>query len=215
MENMELYEKVREVPENAQKIIGGGRLKGFTDINPMWRYKALTENFGPCGIGWYYKITDHWTEVTETEVTANVMIELYIKIDGEWSQPITGVGGSKLVAQERNGLQVSDECYKMATTDAVSVACKCLGFGADIYWSQDSTKYTKAKAEDDEKTEKVGKQIINGTKVVVLKGKCEKEGVSVEKLCEVYKVKSLEMLTEEQFSNINNFWSKVVETCKQ
>lgn len=210
MEKMELYEKVRQVPENAQKIIGGGRLKGFTDINPMWRYKALTENFGPCGIGWYYKIIDHWTEVTETEVTANVMIELFIKVDGEWSQAITGVGGSKLVAQERNGLQVSDECYKMATTDAISVACKCLGFGADIYWAQDSTKYTKA-----EGAEKVGKQLINGTKVIALKDRCEKEGVSADKLCEVYKVKSLEMLTEEQFSNICNFWDKVVETCKQ
>lgn len=215
MENLELYEKVREVPENAQKIIGGGRLKGFTDINPMWRYKVLTENFGPCGIGWYYKIVDHWIDKTETETTANVMIELFIKVDGEWSQPITGVGGSKLVAQERNGLQVSDECYKMATTDAISVACKCLGVGADIYWSQDSTKYTKAKAEDDEKTEKVGKQIINGTKAAALKSKCDNEGVSVEKLCELHEVKSLEMLTETQYSFIINKWAKVVETCKQ
>ena len=35
MENLELYEKVRSVPENAQKEIKGGKLKGMTDINPM------------------------------------------------------------------------------------------------------------------------------------------------------------------------------------
>ena len=46
MENLELYNKVREVPKDAQKAITAGRLKGFTDINPMWRIKCLTEQFG-------------------------------------------------------------------------------------------------------------------------------------------------------------------------
>ena len=36
MGNLEIYDKVRVVPENAQKAIQGGRLKGKTDINPMW-----------------------------------------------------------------------------------------------------------------------------------------------------------------------------------
>lgn len=29
----------------------------------------------------------------------------------------------------------------MALTDAISVACKALGIGADVYWDKDSTKY--------------------------------------------------------------------------
>ena len=49
MENLELYNKVREVPQDAKKTISAGRIKGFTDINPMWRIKCLTEQFGPCG----------------------------------------------------------------------------------------------------------------------------------------------------------------------
>ena len=53
MENLELYTKVRELPKDAQRAITAGRLKGFTDINPMWRVKCLTEQFGPCGLGWY------------------------------------------------------------------------------------------------------------------------------------------------------------------
>ena len=40
MGNLDIYDKVREVPENAQKIIGGGRLKGMTDINPV-AYKGF------------------------------------------------------------------------------------------------------------------------------------------------------------------------------
>ena len=49
---------------------------------------------------------------------------------------------------QKNGAHVSDECYKMATTDAISVACKQLGIGADIYWDKDKTKYSPANRED-------------------------------------------------------------------
>ena len=50
LENMEIYDRLRDVPQNAQKQIGAGRLKGMTDINPMWRIARLTEMFGPVGI---------------------------------------------------------------------------------------------------------------------------------------------------------------------
>ena len=36
---------------------------------------------------------------------------------------------------------VSDEGYKMALTDAISVACKALGIGADVWFANDRTKY--------------------------------------------------------------------------
>ena len=42
MNNLEIYNKFSDVPVNAQKLIGAGRLKGMTDINPMWRIKVLT-----------------------------------------------------------------------------------------------------------------------------------------------------------------------------
>ena len=38
---------------------------------------------------------------------------------------------------------MNDEAFKMAETDALSVACKKLGIGADIYWAGDNTKYTQ------------------------------------------------------------------------
>ena len=52
MDKMTIYESARVVPKEARKSIGGGRLKGMTDITPMWRVKKLTELFGPAGIGW-------------------------------------------------------------------------------------------------------------------------------------------------------------------
>lgn len=141
MENLQIYEAVRSVPENAKKTIKGGKLNGFTDINPMWRIKTLTERFGPCGIGWYSEITRQWTEENSGIVCAFCNINLYIKIGDEWSKPIPGTGGSRLATKNKNGIEVSDECYKMAYTDAIGVAAKALGIGADVYWSADHTKY--------------------------------------------------------------------------
>lgn len=148
-ENMAVYEKVRSVPKEALKPINGGRLKGMSDINPMWRLKMLTELFGICGIGWKIEITDKRLEKGNgNEVVCFVDINLYIKVDGEWSAPIPGMGGSSFVTQEKSGPYTSDECFKMAYTDAISVACKSLGFAADVYFANDRTKYS-GKGEDE------------------------------------------------------------------
>lgn len=141
-DNLELYNKFRSVPQEAVKPISAGRLKGKSDINPMWRIKQLTEVFGPCGFGWRYIITRQWTETgANGEVSAFVNIDLYVKIGEKWSEAIPGTGGAAFVANERNGSYTSDECYKMALTDAISVACKALGVAADIYFANDRTKY--------------------------------------------------------------------------
>jgi hypothetical protein len=144
MENLAIYNAVRSVPDSAKRQIGAGRLKGKTDINPMWRLKTLTEQFGPCGIGWKYVITDKRLEQgANGEVAAFLDIDLFVKVDGAWSDAIPGTGGSAFVAKEKNGPYTSDECFKMALTDAISVACKALGFGADVYWEADRSKYDK------------------------------------------------------------------------
>ena len=153
-DNMRIYNAVRAVPEEAKREITAGRLKGKTDINPMWRIKALTEQFGPCGDGWGYTIDRLWIEEgAKGEKCAFAMISLwYRQDDGMRSDPVIGIGGNMLVANEKNGLYTSDECYKMAMTDAISVACKALGFGADVYWGADRTKYTQK--QETQKTQK-------------------------------------------------------------
>lgn len=143
---MQIYNKARAVPEEAKKSIIAGRLKGMTDINPMYRIKTLTEIFGPCGVGWWYEITNK--QIIDDPITnqrAAFMDILLYYIDpfsGEPSQGIPGTGGAAFVTQERNGAYLSDECFKMALTDALSVACKALGVAADVYWAKDRTKYT-------------------------------------------------------------------------
>lgn len=150
MENLEIYNSLKEVPKEAQSKIKGGRLAGMTDIKPMWRIEKLTDTFGPVGIGWYTETTKkEIIEGANGEKIATVDILLYVKIGDEWSKGIEGSGGSSFVAKEKNGLYTSDECFKMAYTDALSVACKMLGMGASVYWGD--SKYYQAKTIETEK----------------------------------------------------------------
>lgn len=195
MEKMDIYNRVRQVPDEAKKAISAGRIKGMTDINPMWRIKKLTEEFGPCGIGWWTKVTDRWTETVGDETCAFVDLELYVKVGNEWSKPITGSGGNKLATKERSGVYVSDECYKMAETDALSVACKKLGIGADVYFSADRTKYSQTV--DDSK--KIGENDVK-----ILLDYLQKNGISDQKIMERYRVKALSDLTQKRYIEITD-----------
>lgn len=115
----------------------------MTDIKPQWRYLAMTELFGPCGIGWKYTLEKVWTEPgADGETLAFAIVNLFIKNGDEWSDAIPGIGGSTLIDKEKGGLHSSDEGFKMATTDALSVAMKMIGVGADVYMgSWNGSKY--------------------------------------------------------------------------
>lgn len=144
MDNLTMYNKYAQPPQSALKAFNNGRFKG-TDINPMWRIRALTEEYGEAGFGWYTKTTRMWREDCK-DGTAAVFceVELFVKRDGEWSAPIVGVGGNTLDRVGKNGNQVSDEAYKMAYTDALGIACKALGIGANVWWeASDGSKYAQ------------------------------------------------------------------------
>lgn len=144
MANLDLYNRYADAPKSALREIKAGNLKGKSDINPMWRIKCLTEAFGPCGFGWYTEIVDKWVEEAGGETCAWVICNLYLKDpqSGEWSKPITGMGGNKQTGKGK-GDGINEEAFKMAETDAISVCCKKLGIAANVYWNADDTKYSK------------------------------------------------------------------------
>lgn len=141
--NLRIYEGHRSVPAEAKKPITAGDLKGMTDINPMWRIKSLTEEFGPVGEGWYFEpIKEETIPLIDGRIIYTVDIHLFYKLDnGEWSKPVFGTGGGTLVTFRYEKLYIDDDAKKKALTDAISVCCKELGFGAEVYWDKDFTKY--------------------------------------------------------------------------
>lgn len=138
-----IYESLARPPKDALREIQAGKLKGKTDINPQWRYKVMTEKFGLIGVGWKYEVQKLWTEQgAGGEVLAFAQVAVFVKDGENWSDPIEGIGGSKLVALEKERPVSNDEGYKMAVTDAFSTALKMLGVAADIYAGRwDGSKY--------------------------------------------------------------------------
>ena len=180
-DKMKVWDALKTPPPEALKKIEGGRLKGMLDISPQWRYKAMTEQFGMCGVGWKYEVVRTWQEAgSEDQVFAFAEIKLFVSLslpiekinqdtayvtwEPAWSDPIPGIGGSMLLAEEYSKkkekyvLYSSDEAYKMAVTDALSVAMKMIGVGADVYMGMMDGKHTAPvgtdapkKGTDDEK----------------------------------------------------------------
>jgi hypothetical protein len=160
-DNLKIWDSVARPPKEALKEIKGGRISGMTDIKPQWRYKAMTEQFGPCGIGWKYTITKEWTEQgSHEQVMCFVNIDLFYKHSEGWSEAIPGSGGSMLVTNESKGLHTSDEGFKMALTDALSVAMSRIGVAAEIYMGN----WTGSKYKDQPKEEEKG----NDTTIEIL-----------------------------------------------
>lgn len=209
MNNLEIWNKVKAVPSTAIKPINGGRLKGMSDINPTWRLKVLTETFGVCGFGWKYEIISERLEHgCNDEISAFVRINLFVKIEGKWSEPIAGTGGSSFVAKEKAGLYQSDECFKMALTDAISVACKALGVGADVYWDKDKTKYNTNTPTHEQKTE-INQQQIK--RVYALAGECGLNDEAIKKWINgKFNKESIKELTQTEYDAL----SKALEKAK-
>ena len=177
-EKLNIWNSFNQPPKTALKEIQAGRMKGKSDINPQWRYKAMTETFGVVGFGWKFTVDKMWTELAangETMVFVNVSV--YINISGEWSQAIPGTGGATLIVSESKGMYNDDDAYKKATTDALSTAMKMLGVAADIYMGLwDGAKY-KEPAQTDNESERKAK----GLKTFAdLKARAAKVKVSIE-----------------------------------
>lgn len=188
--NLRFYSQGCEVPADALKPIRAGRLKGMSDVNPMWRMKRMTEIFGPVGFGWKYEIVKQWSEEfihEETVVVSEGLPPIHPKFDQtgkvispavpavpkteqktrkyeikcfcnvllfvrdpetkEWSSPIPGNGGSAIVSMESKGAYVNDEGYKMALTDALSIAMKPLGIGGNIWYGPNASGHNESKYE--------------------------------------------------------------------
>lgn len=200
--HMDKWDQLARPPKDALKEIRGGRLSGMTDINPQWRYKAMRDAYGPCGIGWKYEVEKMWTEQgSDGQVFQFAKVLVSIKTNDSWSAEIPGVGGSMLIEKDRNGLHQNDEAVKMSITDALSVALKMLGVGADIYMGRwDGSKYkgdvplpASVKASRDENANK-----LEDWHIAVMDGFKESNAIGMEKYA-----KAKAAMTS---AEINTFW---------
>lgn len=139
-ENTKLWDNLgRTDPAHTKSFTRGGGFKG-TAIKPMWSYRRMTEEFGPCGKGWgIYEPTFQVVPGSDGEVLVYCTVSIWYETPGQMSW---GVGGDKVVNKFSSGLKGDDEAFKKAFTDAITNALKMIGVGADVHMGMfDDSKY--------------------------------------------------------------------------
>lgn len=144
--NLELWDRLGKTdPAHTKGFTRGGGFKG-TAIKPMWSYKRMTEEFGPCGTGW--GVCEPSFQVVpgpEGEVLVFCTASIWY---GPEKNLVFGVGGDKAVGKNKYGLQTDDEAFKKAFTDAITNALKLIGVGADVHMGMfDDSKYVNTMRE--------------------------------------------------------------------
>lgn len=112
---------------------------GGTDINPQWRMRRMTEQFGPVGVGWGYEVKRTWREdFGNTPFVFAEVVLWYYPSDTDEQPAMTGpqIGGT-------DASRASDEAYKMAITDGLGKCMAQIGLAADVYLGEFDTKYSR------------------------------------------------------------------------
>lgn len=133
-------------PKHTKPFQRSGGFKG-TSIKPIYSYRRMTEEFGPCGEGW--GINEPSFQVvpgSDGEVLVYCTASIWY---GEKSKIVFGVGGDKAVVKQSSGLRGDDEAFKKAFTDGITNALKMIGVGADVHMGMfDDDKYVNTLKED-------------------------------------------------------------------
>jgi hypothetical protein len=170
-QKMEIWELLKDVPQQAQKTFR--RQGGFsgTDVSPQWRMKRLTEVFGPAGCGWGYEIKSNW----ESKDCCFVLLEGWYKWGNEIHKIPATIGGTQMS-------RTPDESYKMAVTDAFGKSFSQIGLAATVYLGEDFS----------------GSKYASSSSIERLEMLIEEKGANLKTLLSHYKVKNLEAMNEKQ-----------------
>ncbi len=134
-----LWDKLGKTdPAHTKEFSRAGGFKG-TAIKPMFSYRRMTEEFGPCGIGWGIGEPSFQVVPAGEEILVYCTVSIWHE---KPEQRVFGVGGDKVAGKNKYGLSTDDEAFKKAFTDAVTNALKLIGVGADVHMGMfDDNKY--------------------------------------------------------------------------
>jgi hypothetical protein len=142
----ELWDRLGKTdPAHTKSFQRAGGFKG-TAIKPMWSYRRMTEEYGPCGVGW--GVGEPTFKIIEAadEILVYCIASVW---HGSKENVVYGVGGDKALAKFSSGMKTDDEALKKAFTDGVTNALKMIGVGADVHMGlfEDNKYVSEMKAE--------------------------------------------------------------------
>jgi len=176
-DNKALWKRVFTTDPKAVKPITGKQYQGNSP-KPYWIVERLTDEFGPCGIGWGFVIVSERIERFSDTDSLHIAVVRFWYVIGDKRGELEQIGQTKASYQSSSGKFVVDEdAPKKSVTDALVKCASYLGFAGDIFSGRwDDSKYVKEAAAEWEgrrREESAGPQqrpadislgIINGVK---------------------------------------------------
>lgn len=137
-----LWKRVCVTDPKHVKPITGKQYKGNSP-KPYWIVERLTDEFGPCGLGWGFSIlSERMERLTDTDVLHVAVVRLWYVMDGKRGE-LEQIGQTKAAYQKNDGHMMTDEdAPKKSVTDALVKCASYLGFAGDIFSGMwDDSKY--------------------------------------------------------------------------
>ena len=157
MSNKELWNKVCMTDPKHVKPITGKQYSGNSP-KPYWVVERLTDEFGPCGIGWGFQILSERIErFSETESLHIAVVRFWYEWDGKRGE-LEQIGQTKASYMSSKDKFILDEdAPKKSVTDALIKCASYIGFAGDIFSGRwDDSKYVaEAAAEWERRTHTV------------------------------------------------------------
>lgn len=203
--NLAIWNALEKTDPNHTK--GFNRAGGFkgTAIKPIWIIKRLTEQFGPCGVGWGTGEPVFQVVPCEGEILVFCTVTVW---HGSRENVLCGVGGDKVQAKRKDGHFCDDEAFKKAFTDAVNNAFKFIGVGADVHMGLfDDDKYVSQARADFAETEPA----INDAQFAELALLLETARADTKSFCDYYKVASVKELFASRFDHARAMLNKKIK----
>lgn len=140
--NKALWQRAFTTDPKAVKAITGKQYSGNSP-KPYWIVERLTDEFGPCGIGWGFQIiNERFERFSETDSLHVASVRFWYVLDGQRGE-LEQIGQTKASYTTNAGKFMLDEdAPKKSVTDALVKCASYLGFAGDIFSGRwDDSKY--------------------------------------------------------------------------
>lgn len=141
-QNKALWKRAFTTDPKAVKPITGKQYTGNSP-KPYWIVERMTDEFGPCGIGWGFTILGERMErLAENEVLHVALVRLWYVLDGKRGE-FEQIGQTRaMYVKKDKGLMIDEDAPKKSVTDALVKCASYLGFAGDIFSGRwDDSKY--------------------------------------------------------------------------
>ena len=144
MNNKELWQRAFMTDPRAVKPITGKQYSGNSP-KPYWIVERLTDEFGPCGIGWGFTILSERMERLTPSDVLHVAVVRFWYVLGDKRGEFEQIGQTKAVYEKsKGGFMVDEDAPKKSVTDALVKCASYLGFAGDIFSGMwDDSKYVQ------------------------------------------------------------------------